>query len=62
MISQIRSQLDNKDRRGKIGSQDFRHRIACVSFTNPGTTAITSLAVNSEHGLSFAGEETRTMV
>ena len=30
--------------------------------TNPGTTPITILAVNSEHGLSFAGEETRTMV
>ena len=30
--------------------------------TNPGTTPITILAVNSDHGLSFAGEETRTMV
>ena len=31
-------------------------------FTNPGTTPITILAINSDHGLSFAGEETRTMV
>ena len=31
------------------------------SVTNPGTTPITILAVNSDHGLSFAGEETRTM-
>ena len=31
-------------------------------ITNPGTTPITILAVNSDHGLSFAGEETRTMV
>ena len=31
-------------------------------FTNPGTTPITILAVNSDHGLSFVGEETRTMV
>ena len=31
-------------------------------LTNPGTTPITILAVNSDHGLSFAGEETRTMV
>ena len=30
--------------------------------TNPGTTPITILAVNSDHGLSFAREETRTMV
>ena len=30
--------------------------------TNPGTTPITILAVNSDHGLSFAGEGTRTMV
>ena len=29
---------------------------------NPGTTPITILAVNSDHGLSFAEEETRTMV
>ena len=29
---------------------------------NPGTTPTTILAVNSDHGLSFAGEETRTMV
>ena len=32
------------------------------NFTNPGTTPITILAVDSDHGLSFAGEETRTMV
>ena len=31
-------------------------------LTNPGNTPITILAVNSDHGLSFAGEETRTMV
>ena len=31
-------------------------------MTNPGTTPITILAVNSDHGLSFAGEETRTIV
>ena len=31
-------------------------------ITNPGTTPITILAVNLDHGLSFAGEETRTMV
>ena len=31
-------------------------------LTNPGTTPITISAVNSDHGLSFAGEETRTMV
>ena len=30
--------------------------------TNPGITPITILAINSDHGLSFAGEETRTMV
>ena len=30
--------------------------------TNPGTTPIAILVVNSDHGLSFAGEETRTMV
>ena len=33
-----------------------------ISFTNPGTTPITILAVNSDHGLSSAGEETQTMV
>ena len=32
------------------------------SFTNPGTIPITILAVNSDHGLSFAGEESRTLV
>ena len=26
-------------------------------LTNPGTTPITILAVNSDHGLSFAGEQ-----
>ena len=31
-------------------------------LTNPGTTPITILADNSDHGLSFTGEETRTMV
>ena len=31
-------------------------------LTNPGTTPITISAVNSDHSLSFAGEETRTMV
>ena len=31
-------------------------------LANPGTTPITILAVNSDHGLSFAGEETWTMV
>ena len=31
-------------------------------MTNPGATPITILVVNSDHGLSFAGEETRTMV
>ena len=31
-------------------------------MTNLGTTPITILAVNSDHGLSFAGEEARTMV
>ena len=31
-------------------------------MTNPGTTPIIILAANSDHGLSFAGEETRTMV
>ena len=31
-------------------------------ITNPGTTPITILAANSDHGLSFVGEETRTMV
>ena len=30
--------------------------------TNPGTTPITILAINSDHGLSFAGEETQTML
>ena len=30
--------------------------------SNPGTTPITILAINSDHGLSFAGEEARTMV
>ena len=30
--------------------------------TNPGTTPITISAVDSDHGLSFAREETRTMV
>ena len=33
-----------------------------LPITCPGTTPITILAVNSDHGLSFAGEETRTMV
>ena len=33
-----------------------------VVVTNPGTTPIIILAVNSDHGLSFAGEETQTMV
>ena len=32
------------------------------NFTNPGTTPIAILAVNSGHGLSFAGEATRTML
>ena len=36
----------------------FRHTLV----TNPGTTPITILPVNSDHGLSFAREETRTMV
>ena len=31
-------------------------------FSPTGTTPITILAVNPDHGLSFAGEETRTMV
>ena len=31
-------------------------------INNPGTTPITILAVNSDHGLSFAREETQTMV
>ena len=40
---------------------------ACIGFvpggiTNPGTTPITILAVDSDHGLSFGGEEARTMV
>ena len=33
-----------------------------MKVTNPGTTPITILAVSSDHGLSFAGEEARTMV
>ena len=33
-----------------------------IIFTNPGTNPITIWAVNLDHGLSFAGEETRTMV
>ena len=37
-------------------------RFEIAAITNPGTTPITILAVNSDHGLSFAGEETRTMV
>ena len=36
--------------------------LKAVFLTNPGTTPITILAVNSDHGLSFAGEETRTML
>ena len=32
------------------------------ALTNPGTTPSTILAVNSDHGLSCAGEETRTML
>ena len=36
--------------------------LACDQITNPGTTPITNLAVNPNHGLSFAGEETLTMV
>ena len=35
---------------------------AAPSLTNPGTTPITILSVNLDHGLSFAREETRTMV
>ena len=35
---------------------------ALTKMTNPGTTPITILAINSDHGLSFGGEETRTMV
>ena len=31
-------------------------------MTKPGTIPITIFAVNSDHGLSFAGEETRTML
>ena len=31
-------------------------------LTNPGTAPVTILAVHSDHGLSFAGEEARTMV
>ena len=31
-------------------------------FTNPGTAPITISAVNSDHGLSFARKQTRTMV
>ena len=41
---------------------DCLHRSSFNNMTNPGTTPITILAVNSDHGLSFAGEETRTMV
>ena len=40
--------------------EEGRHQAALV--TNPGTTPITISAINSDHGLSFAGEETRTMV
>ena len=35
--------------------------IIIAHLTNPGTTPITILAVNSDHGLSFAGEETQTI-
>ena len=38
-----------------------RPQASCPLITNPGTTPII-LAVNSDHGLSFAGEETGTMV
>ena len=33
-----------------------------TEVTNPGTTPITILAVNSDHGQSFVREETRTML
>ena len=37
-------------------------RVFLPFVTNPGTTAITILAMNSDHGVNFAGEEPRTMV
>ena len=37
-------------------------KVIRTNMTNPGTTPITILAIHSDHGLSFAGEETRTMV
>ena len=40
----------------------FAFVILKLMITNPGTTPITILAVNSDHGLSFAGKETQTMV
>ena len=43
-----------------VGHQHRQQRSS--NITNPGTTPITVSAVNSDHGLSFAGEETRTMV
>ena len=43
-------------------ASDCAPELASFFFTNPGTTPITILAVNSDHGLSFVGEETRTMV
>ena len=39
----------------------FHLEVLFLRLTNPGTTPITILAVNSDHGLSFAVEETRTM-
>ena len=42
--------------------RDWENRCALIPIINAGTTPITIWAVNSDHGLSFAGEETWTMV
>ena len=51
-----------RDRRSEIASILLKNIQKPPKVTNLGTTPITILAVNSDHGPSFAGEETRTMV
>ena len=48
--------------RAKINNFSAWPCLQILFVTNPGTTPITILAVNPDHGLSFAGKETRTMV
>ena len=62
-------QVDLREGHGRCAGSKWSKRILVkmTSFqtgflTNPGTTPITVLEVNSDRGLSFAGEETRTMV